>query len=245
MSVLFTSMPPNIAAAVVAVASKVTSVSKDNSNEHGRYMFASVDQFYALVGPLMADANLFILADLVRSEVIRSDKAGQLNVEFNLYLVHASGEMFGPITREVTVVAAGPQAYASAESFVTKYFMRNLFKVPTGDKDDDADVQPKDILLDSKTMPKKAKGESKSEVSVANNDAVLHFVEIVNKFLDTEPSAASMFTYEGAPEVNDRFKKIRTDKYSATPAVSALLARINAIYASEAVETDTETGHDD
>jgi hypothetical protein len=135
--------PPEVAKAVVAVMSQVKKLAKDGRNEHGRYNFTSVDAFYTAVGPLCADAGLFLIANEVEREVIPSPvqgKAGSLRILYDLTLVHESGESFSGIEREVTVTAAGPQSYAAALSFVTKYFWRNLMQIPTGDADD-ADLQ--------------------------------------------------------------------------------------------------------
>jgi hypothetical protein len=55
--------------------------------------------------------------------------------------------MYGPIRTNVTVKAQGPQAYASAKSYAEKYFLRQIFKVPTGEKVD-ADMHDKTILPD-------------------------------------------------------------------------------------------------
>jgi len=143
-------MPPKVAAAVVQVARGIKAVAKNGVNEHGKYMFASVDDFYDAVGPVMADAGLFTFADMTGAENYdveavdyhgKVKRTGYLKVAFDICLVHESGEMSAPVNREVSVVAAGPQAYASAESFITKYFIRNLFKVPTGDYDADNDAK--------------------------------------------------------------------------------------------------------
>jgi hypothetical protein len=141
-------MPAKVAAAVVQVARGIKAVAKNGTNEHGKYMFASVDDFYDAVGPLMAEAGLFTFADMTRSEIFETEttdnygkvkRNSYLGIAFDICLVHESGEMSMPVKREVTVISAGPQAYASAESFITKYFIRNLFKVPTGDYDADND----------------------------------------------------------------------------------------------------------
>ena len=131
-------MSPSIAAAIVAVCRDVRQLGADDRNNHGGYNFVSVDKFYAAIGPVMAKYGLATLANVARSEVVESvgdnnKVKSHLHTEWELYLIHEDGSMYGPVRRDVTVIAAGPQAYASAESFVTKYFLRSTFKIPTGD----------------------------------------------------------------------------------------------------------------
>ena len=138
-------MPPEIAKAVVSVMGKIRTIGKDNRNEHGRYNYVSVDKFYELVGPLLAEAGIFVMVDERKSEVsVREsiDNYGKvkniawLSLEYDVSIYHASGVKFGPVQRSIQVIASGPQAYASGVSFVEKYFLRSLFKIPTGDQDD-------------------------------------------------------------------------------------------------------------
>ena len=63
-------------------------------------------------------------------------KSAWLSVDLDFWLYHESGASYGPILRHIQVVAGGAQSYASAQSFAEKYFLRNLFKVPTGDVDE-------------------------------------------------------------------------------------------------------------
>ena len=227
-------MSGNIAAAVIKVASGVKRLGKDGNNKHGGYNFTSVDKFYEVVGPMMAEAGLFTMANMTDSEIVRpaeGERGGnQLHTTFDIYLVHESGDTYGPLRRDVAVVASGPQAYASAESFVTKYFIRNLFKVPTGEQDA-ADEQ--DNTGD--TLPAKA---SKKSDKAKSNDAtklkpVLEFVAKVNAYLDGEPTAEQLFRYEGDPDINPRMKRIKND-YAHVPAAAEMVKRMNAIYAQNA-----------
>jgi len=239
-------------------------------------MFASVDDFYNMVGPIMAEAGLFTFADVARSEISETEttdnygkvkRNSYLNMEFDICLVHESGEMSMAVKREVTVIASGPQSYASAESFVTKYFIRNLFKVPTGDYDADSDAKTdlppakQPATKRPEIQQRKPDEDAKKENKPANEPAtqnrveetprqenaaklkpVLEFVETVNSFLDTKPDAGALFTYEGGKDVNARMKRIRSDEFAAVPAVAALIKRMNAIYASAPEREPGEEG---
>ena len=63
-------------------------------------------------------------------------KSVWMTAEYEFVLYHESGVYSEPIVRTIQVPATGAQSYASAQSYVEKYFLRNLFKVPTGDVDE-------------------------------------------------------------------------------------------------------------
>ena len=138
-------MPKSVAAKVVAVTRNIKKLHHDKRNEYASYNYVSVDSFYEALGPIMADAGLFVIVD----EVSTSADKGFLTANYELFLVSEEGDSYGPIHRCVTVKASGPQSYASAQSYAEKYFLRQIFKVPTGEQDADAhekvtlpDVQP-------------------------------------------------------------------------------------------------------
>jgi hypothetical protein len=141
-----TEMPAEIAKAIVEVKKRVRVLGKDDENKFGHFKYVSVDKFYETVGKYMADAGLFLMVDEADNAIeVRQSSEGKpcawLTVSYALTLYHESGASFGPISRTITVQATGPQAFGSAESYVQKYFLRGLFKIPTGEADADADPQ--------------------------------------------------------------------------------------------------------
>jgi hypothetical protein len=143
-----TSFPPKLAAALCAVSGNVKQLGKSDKNTFANYDFVSVDKFYAKIGSLMAEAGVHCIPDCVESEVLpghtKTDrKTGQqvtgaplLRERWAFTLIHESGECAGPFHRTVTVPAEGAQAHGSSESYAQKQFLRGVFRVPTGDKDD-------------------------------------------------------------------------------------------------------------
>lgn len=159
-------MPAEIAGAVNDVCTKVKMAVKEHVNKHGGYKYVSVDKFYEDMGPLMAEAGLFLVMNEAQSE---SD-GKWLTLTFHIYLYHKSGKAFGPVVRSQGVMANGPQAYAAAQSFAEKYFIRQLFKVPTGEEDADADSQGKAQI----PAGKKVNGHKVSpETSAVARDAAI------------------------------------------------------------------------
>lgn len=142
-------MPPEIAAPVNEVCLDVKKAVKEHINKHGGYKYVSIDKFYEDMGPLLAAHGLIIMMNERSAE---SD-GKWLNLAFDFYIYHKSGKHFGPVTRSQGVLANGPQAYAAAQSFAEKYFMRQLFKIPTGEEDADGDSQTNKAPIPAKAKP--------------------------------------------------------------------------------------------
>jgi hypothetical protein len=145
MSAPVHTMPIEIIKAIVAVTGKVKKLGKEGNNTFQRYKFTSVDQFYEALGPLMASEGLCDMAfeKSVTVEVRETandqgvvKKGAWLIAEYDFVLYHESGVCSPAISRTIQVQASGAQSYASAQSYAEKYFLRNLFKVPTGDVDE-------------------------------------------------------------------------------------------------------------
>lgn len=217
--------PKQIAEAIVKVMGEVKTLARDGRNEHGRYNFASVDAFYDLIRPLCADAGIFFLVDEIDSEVTvveaGSRSTNYLRLVYSIVIAHKSGETSDPVRREVMVVASGPQAYAAAQSFVTKYFMRNLFQIPTGEADD-AD------LHEAKPLPKKqSKKGSETEAKIKA------FVDAANEFLDGKPDAEAVIKWEDTNAA--KLKWLREQKHDGA---QAMLKRIEALYDESNADTN-------
>jgi ERF superfamily protein len=138
-------MPPVIAAAIIAVKKQVKQLGFDQENKHGGYKSVSVDKMYETVGQMMAGAGLAVIIDEISTDVRSNDKTGNawLFAQYALSFMHESGVMSAALRRSIALPISGPQAFGSAQSYVEKQFMRQVFKVPTGDKDAD-DTAPSD-----------------------------------------------------------------------------------------------------
>lgn len=155
-------MPVSVAAGVVAVTRKVNKLFRGERNNFAEYNYVSIDNFYEALGPLMAEAGIFVIVDETGAAIDKS----MLTCSYALYLVSEKGDMYGPISSQVTVKAQGPQAYASAKSYVEKYFLRQIFKVPTGEKVD-ADMHDKSVLPDT-VKPQFKKEDAAASVRIAS-----------------------------------------------------------------------------
>jgi hypothetical protein len=194
-------MPPEIAGPVVDVCSAVKKAVKEHVNKHGGYKYVSIDKFYEDMGPLLADAGLI----LMMNERSAESDGKWLNVSFDFYIYHKSGKQYGPVTRSQAVMANGPQAYAAAQSFAEKYFMRQLFKIPTGEEDADGDSQS-----DKPMIPRKAKPATVQLMAVADSA----------RERDTLLASLSLCTSKDAMlEWADKTEKLREQMHEADKQV--------------------------
>jgi hypothetical protein len=142
-------MPPEIAAAIIAVKKGIAQLGFDERNEHARYSYASVDKFYTAVRPLESEAGLSVMLDETAFDVRegapnkQGDRASWAFLTYDVWLVSAGGVMWGPARRHWAGPVTGPQTFGAAESYVRKAFMRGLYMVPTGEKDGD-ETAPRD-----------------------------------------------------------------------------------------------------
>lgn len=139
-------MPTVIATAISEIMGKVKSLPKGERNEHGHYNFASIDDFLAALGPMCAEAGLIVLQDEESLETMERGGKGWLRITYAFTLAHKSGAIYErPMRRTVIQAITGPQTTGGTQSYALKMFMRSLFQVPTGDRDD-ADYLPKDHM---------------------------------------------------------------------------------------------------
>jgi len=200
----YTQMPKSIAAGIVKVMGSIKRLAKDNENKFQRYNYASIDAFLEAVGPLMAEAGIFIIPEEESTETVETEKknsegtTGWLRVHWSFIIGHTDGSLFGPLHRTVMVPASGAQAFGSAMSYAVKQFMRGLFCIPTGDGDD-PDADKKQPLPTGRTQPVNGKKPSSSKGDVSEPEAeaaclrAVSEATTVNRVLDLHVRAKERF----------------------------------------------------
>src|SRR5690349_11596980 len=142
-------MPAEIAAAISGVQKSIRRIGKDGHNsDGGNYRFASVDAFFDFIGPLLGEHGLVIDVDeaedgfeyYVLTKTYRNGGSSDqhwMRARYVFTIAHQSGATWdhNPV-RTVDVLNTGPQAYGSAQSYATKMYLRTLFKIPTGERED-------------------------------------------------------------------------------------------------------------
>ncbi|RWR28810.1 hypothetical protein D2T31_11900 [Sinirhodobacter populi] len=130
----------DLISAIASAMGEVKRLSKDNRNTEQKYEFASVDDFLAMTGPICAKHGLVPMMDEEGADII--EKPGKygptfwVKYTFAITLYHKSGDAMPTVHRSVEVIRSGAQAAGSAQSYVLKQYLRGLFQIPTGDKDD-------------------------------------------------------------------------------------------------------------
>lgn len=213
-------MPPEIAKAVVKVMGEVKKLGKDTRNPHGGYNYVSVDQFFDQIGQLMHAAGIFVVVNESESETaIRETGNGRssawLTCAYDIFIYHESGAAYGPVKRSIQVSASGPQSYGSAISFVEKYFLRSLFKIPTGEQDADQDAQEGLPARARKIAPPPPpRNDTTLEASQAARDAMLD--ELTAIMTDDELAAWFARSKAAIDKLLEADKQIIRDAYGDT-----------------------------
>ena len=139
-----TFLPAGLPPAVAVAMARVKSLPRTERNGHAGYRFANIDAFLATVGPLCAEAGLIVVRDEEAAELVDLGGRAWLRLAYVFHLAHRSGALWErPPRRTIPHRMDGAQAFGSAQSYALKQFLRALFQIPTGDRDD-ADYQPKE-----------------------------------------------------------------------------------------------------
>lgn len=139
-------IPVEIAQAIGSVMTQIKSLPKGERNDHGGYNFASIDDFLAAVGPLCSTAGLIVYQDEDTVDMIDRGGKAWLKITYAFTLGHTSGVICNRTTKRTVFQAiTGPQTTGSSQSYAFKMFMRSLFMIPTGDRDDADYNKPQDM----------------------------------------------------------------------------------------------------
>ena len=129
-----------ILTAIAAATSAVDRIPKANKNVDQKYNFASIDDFNRMVGPIVSKYGLVTVVDEIeRNFIEKPGKYGPtfwVSLTYSIVTHHVSGQSMPPVVRHVEVLRNGPQAYGSAQSYVSKQYYRSLLCISTGETDD-------------------------------------------------------------------------------------------------------------
>lgn len=136
------SLPPKLALAIANVKRRLGKLGKDRKNEHGKYMFASIDDFMDFVSEPTDDEGLFFIPNedgepqLIDVTSSGGKSSSMWRVRHAFTIVHQDGDCYGPIYKNVMVQALGAQSSGASQSYALKQLMRGLFNISTGENDD-------------------------------------------------------------------------------------------------------------
>ena len=140
-----------IVQAIIKTSLEIGKLAKAEQNKFDKYNFVSIDKFLEATGPALAKNGLII--QMEEDDCQRIERGGKpwLQFVFEFTVMHASGESLPASRRTVHDPLPGPQSTGSAKSYALKQFMRGLFQITTGDKDD-ADYTESDNSVETVNM---------------------------------------------------------------------------------------------
>ena len=125
-----------IADRVAAVKAEIRAVPKNATNNHANYKYASVDDVYHAIRPLMAEHGLDCKMTRIDKEVVKGTKSTWLHMTFHIWL-EAPGLTEEPQVRDIALPLTGPQSFEAAVSYLKKQYLRGRFEIETGEYDAD------------------------------------------------------------------------------------------------------------
>ena len=128
-------------AAIVKTALEAPELDKTQKNAHGGYNFAGIDDFYREVAKVaLANGLTWMVRETAYEARPDIGKHGSAQATYSVDMAHApTGTLWENIfSATVMHPMAGAQTSGSALSYVDKMFMRQLFKVVTGEPDADS-----------------------------------------------------------------------------------------------------------
>lgn len=153
-----------VAAAILATTRAVGTLGKAAVNPHGGYKYVSIDKFYETVARIASDNGLnWTLREVDFRVMPEVGKTGAVKATYEVDLIHASGcKLHAFSCLSVIHPIQGAQTVGSAMSYADKIFMRQTFKVSTGEKDIDADETDNSALDLGPSRPAKAERREKA-----------------------------------------------------------------------------------
>jgi hypothetical protein len=133
-------MPRAICTALLEIMSEKLYVKKSGWNHYHKYWFATVDDVYAAVRPLLVEAGLTVLAlpEGAAETFITPDGNAWVKQNFRIQL-NCGGSQYSPdnMTFLIADIIKGPQTFGGLRSYAKKYWLREALMIETGEGDID------------------------------------------------------------------------------------------------------------
>lgn len=155
--------------AILKTASEIPSLMKGERNNFAKYNYVGIDTYYEEVASIARKNGLsWVAAEESMEQVYEGDSLEYLSFTYVFDLMHKDG-IDWPAAGRLSVLhpVQGAQTSGSALAYAEKMFMRQLFKVVTGEVD--ADASP------AKSVEAEAKGgrsKRPSQVKVFTDEEV-------------------------------------------------------------------------
>ena len=135
-------------AAISKTMAAVQTVGKDDLNQHGNYNFASIDGFLGGCRDACAANGLHPEISVISYQPFTGSNSKQwATYTYEVVMCHDSGEETKPVQTVVSLPITGAQTSGSAQSYALKQYLRGLFLIKTGEKDDPDFNAPIDLEI--------------------------------------------------------------------------------------------------
>ena len=135
-------------AAISKTMAAVQTVGKDDKNQHGNYNFASIDGFLGGCRDACAANGLHPEISVISYQPFTGSNSKQwATYTYEVVMCHESGEETKPVQTVVSLPITGAQTSGSAQSYALKQYLRGLFLIKTGEKDDPDFNAPIDLEI--------------------------------------------------------------------------------------------------
>jgi hypothetical protein len=132
-----------INAAINAAMGQIEKLPKNETNAHGGWSFAGIDDFLDLCRPICTAHGLHPQVDSVGTETFSAGNAKLwAKFSYKIGMGHVSGEKTDPVGMDVMLPLTGAQTSGSAQSYAVKQYLRALLLISTGERDDPDFHQP-------------------------------------------------------------------------------------------------------
>ena len=140
-------------AAIAKTMAAVQTVGKDDKNQHGNYNFASIDGFLGGCRDACAANGLHPEISVISYEPFTGSNSKQwATYTYEVVMCHDSGEETKPVQTVVSLPITGAQTSGSAQSYALKQYLRGLFLIKTGEKDDPDFNAPIDLEIPAQAV---------------------------------------------------------------------------------------------
>ena len=140
-------------AAISKTMAVVQTVGKDDKNQHGNYNFASIDGFLGGCRDACAANGLHPEISVISYEPFTGSNSKQwATYTYEVVMCHESGEETKPVQTVVSLPITGAQTSGSAQSYALKQYLRGLFLIKTGEKDDPDFNAPVDLEIPAQAV---------------------------------------------------------------------------------------------
>lgn len=163
---------------------------ESNNDNFPKYAFRSIEDFYNVISPLLAEHGLLCIPNVLRKkhELIESGKEPNIkrqyhvwiDVEYTLICVEDGSFIKGVMTGEA--IDSGDKASSKALSYAHKYFYQQLFSIPTTTSDSN---QPYANFNDQQQMLPTTKKEVTKSINSkahwkATPEQINGFIQLLN-----------------------------------------------------------------